>query len=60
VAAAADVLVNGPQTASIALGAVLIGLLDYRVLLLVLTAVLLACGATLARVRERVPDDQLV
>jgi MFS family permease len=60
VAAAADVLVNGPQTASIALGAVLIGLLDYRVLLLVLTAVLLACGTTLARVRERVPDDQLV
>ena len=47
VTSATDVLINGPQTVSIALGALLIDLVDYRILLLSIAAVLLACGGVL-------------
>lgn len=55
VASATDVLINGPQTASIALGALLIDLLDYRILLLVIAGVLLACGGVLGIRPQRAP-----
>jgi MFS family permease len=55
VASATDVLTNGPQTASIALGALLIERVDYRVLLLVVAGVLLACGGVLTIRRRQVP-----
>jgi MFS family permease len=52
---AVDVLVGTPQTISIALGAVLIGFVDYRVLLLVEAAVVAAAGAwLLTRPEQRV------
>jgi MFS family permease len=47
VAAATDLLTSGPQTASIAVGAGLITILDYRILLLIISTVLLCCGALL-------------
>jgi Transmembrane secretion effector len=55
VASATDVLINGPQTASIALGALLIDLVDYRILLLVVAGVLLACGGVLGIRPRRAP-----
>ena len=55
VASATDVLINGPQTASIALGALLIDLVDYRILLLVIAGVLLACGGVLGIRPRRAP-----
>jgi MFS family permease len=45
---AADTMVGTPQTISIALGAGLSTLVDYRLLLLVITAVTLGCAAYLA------------
>ena len=45
--AAANLVLTGPQTASIGLGATLIAVVDYRVLLLVIVAGMLACGAVL-------------
>jgi len=42
---AADVLVGVPQTISIALGAGLVGIVDYRALIVVMAAVTAACGA---------------
>jgi MFS family permease len=47
VASAADTLVSTPQTISIALGAALIGVVDYRVLVGVMAVVLCACAAFL-------------
>jgi MFS family permease len=58
VASATDVLINGPQTASIALGAVLIDLVDYRILLLVIAGVLLACGGMLGIRLRQAPGDR--
>ena len=52
---AVEVLVNTPQTISIALGAVLVGLVDYRLLLLLEAAVVAAAGAwLLTRPEQRV------
>jgi MFS family permease len=48
VASAVEVLVSTPQTVSIALGAVLVGLADYRLLLFVVAAVVALCGLWLA------------
>lgn len=45
--AAANLVLTGPQTASIGLGAMLIAIVDYRVLLLVVVTGMLACGAVL-------------
>jgi MFS family permease len=47
--AAADALVTTPQTVSIAVGAALSALVDYRLLILATTAVMGACGITLLR-----------
>jgi MFS family permease len=52
---AADTIVSTPQTVSIALGAALITVVDYRVLVLVTAAVLAACTAYLVtRRREEI------
>jgi MFS family permease len=45
VAAAADVAIGGCQTVSIAVGAALVTVVDYRLLLLVVAATLLGCAA---------------
>jgi MFS family permease len=45
--AAANLVLTGPQTASIGLGATLIAIVDYRILLLVIFAGMAACGAIL-------------
>ncbi|HEX6447511.1 MAG TPA: MFS transporter [Streptosporangiales bacterium] len=47
VATTTEVLIGGPQTVSIGLGAVLITMVDYQVLLLVMAAVIMSCGAVL-------------
>ena len=47
VLSASDTLVNTPQTISIALGAALIGVFDYRLLVVVMGVVVAACGAYL-------------
>ena len=47
VSSAADVSINTPQTLSIAAGAALIALVDYRVLVVAESAVLAACGVYL-------------
>jgi MFS family permease len=53
--AAVDVLANTPQTVSIALGALLVAFVDYRLLLLVEAAVVAAAGAwLLTRPEQRV------
>ncbi len=57
---AADVLVGVPQTLSIALGAGLIGIVDYRVLIVVMSAVTGVCGAYLATTRLPPPADGLL
>jgi hypothetical protein len=49
-----------PQTLSIALGAGLIGVVDYRVLIVVMSAVTGVCGVYLATVRLPPPSDGLV
>ncbi|MGP7997394.1 MAG: MFS transporter [Streptosporangiaceae bacterium] len=48
--AAANVLITVPQAASIAVGAAVIAVLDYRILLAVMAAVMLAAAGYLARV----------
>jgi Na+/melibiose symporter-like transporter len=54
VASAADVFVNTPQTVSIALGAILVSFVDYRVLVLTMAAVVACCaGYLLTRSRTR-------
>jgi MFS family permease len=47
VASAANTMVSTPQTIGIALGAVLVSVLDYRVLVAVMFVAILACGAYL-------------
>jgi MFS family permease len=47
VLSASDTLVNTPQTISIALGALLTTLIDYRILVVVMALVTTACGAYL-------------
>ena len=47
VASAANTMVSTPQTIGIALGAVLVSVLDYRVLITVMFVAILACGAYL-------------
>jgi MFS family permease len=47
VLSASDTLVSTPQTISIALGAALIGVLDYRLLVVIMAVVTAACGAYL-------------
>jgi hypothetical protein len=41
VSSAADALISGPQALSLGAGAVLIGLVDYRILLAIMSAVVL-------------------
>ena len=57
VAGAADTLVSTPQTVSIALGAVLVTLLDYRLLVVFSCLVTLGCGAYLLSRRAIVPAE---
>lgn len=57
---AADVLVGVPQTVSIALGAGLIGVVDYRALIAVMAAVTAAGGTYLLTVHLPPPTDGLV
>jgi uncharacterized membrane protein YfcA len=47
VAAASDALVSGPQAVSIGAGALLVGVLDYRLLFLLIGVVTLAVGGYL-------------
>ena len=60
VSSAADVLVGVPQTLSIALGAGLVGIVDYRVLIVLMAAVTVACGVYLATVHLPPPSEGLV
>jgi len=53
VASAADTLVSTPQTVSIALGAALVSVVDYRLLVGVMAAVICVCAAYLL---SRLPD----
>jgi MFS family permease len=53
VSAAADTLTSIPQTASIAVGATLLGIVDYRLLLAVVAAVVAGAGAYLLTRREQ-------
>jgi Na+/melibiose symporter-like transporter len=55
VASAADVFVNTPQTISIALGAVLVAFVDYRLLVVTMAVVTAACAAYLVT-RSRTAD----
>jgi len=60
VSSAADVLIGVPQTVSIALGAGLVGIVDYRALVALMAAVTVACGAYLTTVHLPPPSDGLV
>jgi MFS family permease len=60
VSSAADVLVGVPQTVSIALGAGLVGIVDYRALIVLMAAVTVACGAYLVTAHLPPPSDGLV
>lgn len=53
VSTAAEVLLGGPQTLSIGMGALLITVVDYRLLLVVMATVLGGCGAFLLLRRRR-------
>jgi MFS family permease len=55
VAGAADTLISGPQTASIALGAILVTVVDYRVLVALMAVVVAGCGAYLLSRRTTIP-----
>jgi MFS family permease len=57
---AVDTLVGTPQTLSIALGAGLVGLVDYRVLIVVMSAVTALCGAYLLGARLAPAGEGLV
>jgi MFS family permease len=57
VASAADTIVSTPQTVGIALGAALISVFDYRVLVAVMAVVVAACGAFLLTRRAIVPAE---
>ncbi len=54
VSTAASVITSAPQTVAVALGAVLLAVVDFRILLLAMTALLLLSGAYLAT-RRRSP-----
>lgn len=54
---AVDVLITTPQTLSIGLGAALVSVVDYRVLVVVMAAVVLACGGWLLT-RPAVGEDR--
>jgi MFS family permease len=56
---AGDMVVGVPQTLSIALGAVLISLVDYQVLIVVMTGVTALCGCYLLAARLEPPRDGL-
>ena len=57
VLSASDTLINTPQTVSIALGALLVSVVDYRLLVVVMGVVVAACGAyLLTREPERVAE----
>ncbi len=59
VASAADVLISTPQTVSIAVGAALIAIVDYRVLVVVEAAAVAVCAAyLLTRGPEPVPAEE--
>jgi len=60
VQSAADTVISTPQSISIALGAGLITIVDFRVLVLVMAAVLGACGLYLAVRREDVAVQAVV
>jgi len=60
VSSAADVLIGVPQTVSIALGAGLVGIVDYRALIVLMAAVTVACGGYLATAHLPPPSDGLV
>lgn len=58
--AAADLAVGVPQTASLAFGAVLVGILDYRIVLGVVATVVVAAGMGLSLTRDaRLPAPDL-
>ena len=57
VSSAADVLISTPQTISIALGAVLIGFVDYRLLVVTEAVAVALCGAYLLTRRAIVPAE---
>jgi predicted MFS family arabinose efflux permease len=54
--AAADAMITTPQTISVALGAALSTVVDYRALIVATTVVMAACGAFLLRRGERGAD----
>jgi hypothetical protein len=56
---AGDMVVGVPQTLSIAVGAVLISLVDYRVLIVVMSSVTALCGCYLLAARLEPPHDGL-
>jgi len=59
VLSASDTLVNTPQTISIALGAALIGVFDYRLLVVAMAVVVAACAAyLLTRGREPIAAEE--
>jgi len=59
VSSAADVLISTPQTISIAVGAALIAVVDYRVLVVVEAVAVALCGVYLLT-RPRIADEEVV
>jgi hypothetical protein len=59
VSSAADVLISTPQTISIAVGAVLIAVVDYRLLVVVEAVAVALCGVYLLT-RQRLADEEVV
>jgi MFS family permease len=57
---AGDMIVGVPQTLSIALGAALISLVDYRLLIVVMSAITALCGLYLVTARLEPPEHGLV
>jgi MFS family permease len=55
-----DMIVGVPQTLSIALGAALISIVDYRILIVVMSAVTALCGVYLLLTRLDPPQDGLI
>ncbi|MQA02860.1 MAG: hypothetical protein GEV07_09110 [Streptosporangiales bacterium] len=53
VATSAEVLLGGPQTLSIGLGAVFVAIVDYRILLAVMGTLVFGCGIFLVLRRDR-------
>jgi hypothetical protein len=57
VSSAADVIISTPQTASIAVGAALIAVVDYRLLVVVESVAVAICAAYLLSRRAVVPAE---